>query len=70
MWLKIAEIALLAALAADLLSLLILCAKKKVAEKEMKEILGEEGFRQYVLEIEREKKNKRKKNRPEGTRKR
>ena len=38
MWLKIAEIALLAALAADLLLLLILCAKEKAAEKEIKEI--------------------------------
>lgn len=33
MWLKIAEIALLAALAADLLLLLILCEKEKAAEK-------------------------------------
>ena len=62
MWLKIAEIVLLAALAADLLSLLILCAKKKAAEKEIKEMLGEEGFQQYILEIEQEKKIKRNKN--------
>lgn len=64
MWLKIAEIVLLAALAADLLSLLILRAKKKAAEKEIKEMLGEEGFQQYILEIEQEKKIKRKKKRP------
>lgn len=49
MWLKIAEIALLAALAADLLLLLILCAKEKAAEKEIKEMLGEEGFQQVYL---------------------
>lgn len=64
MWLKIAEIALLAALVADLLSLLILCAKKKAAEKKIKEMLGEEGFQQYILEIEQENKIKRKKKRP------
>lgn len=64
MWLKIAEIVLLAALAADILSLLILRAKKKAAEKEIKEMLGEEGFQQYILEIEQEKKIKRKKKRP------
>lgn len=64
MWLKITEIVLLAALAADLLSLLILRAKKKAAEKEIKEMLGEEGFQQYILEIEQEKKIKRKKKRP------
>lgn len=64
MWLKITEIVLLAALAADLLSLLILHAKKKAAEKEIKEMLGEEGFQQYILEIEQEKKIKRKKKRP------
>lgn len=64
MWLKITEIVLLAALAADLLSLLILCAKEKAAEKEIKEMLGEEGFQQYILEIEQEKKIKRKKKRP------
>lgn len=70
MWLKVAEIALLIMLAINLSLLLTTCAKKKKTEKEMKEILGEEGFRQYVLEIEREKKNKRKKNRPDDTRKR
>ena len=64
MWLKIAEIALLAALAADLLLLLTLCAKEKAAEKEIKEMLGEEGFQQYILEIKQEKKIKRKKKRP------
>ena len=67
MWLKIAEIALLAALAAALLLLLILCAKEKAAEKEIKEMLREEGFQQYILEIEQEKKIrkiKRKKTRP------
>lgn len=64
MWLKIAEIALLAALAAALLLLLTLCAKEKAAEKEIKEMLGEEGFQQYILEIEQEKKIKRKKKRP------
>lgn len=70
MWLKIAEIALLVVLATNLLLLLETCAKKKKTEKEIREILGEDGFRQYTLEIEQEKENKRKKNRPSDTRKR
>lgn len=70
MWLKIAEIALLVVLAADLLLLLETCAKKKKTEKEIREILGEDGFRRYTLEIKQEKKNKRKKNRLSDTRKR
>lgn len=70
MWLKIAEIALLVVLATNLLLLLETCAKKKKTEKEIREILGEDGFQQYTLEIEQEKENKRKKNRPSDTRKR
>lgn len=64
MWLKIAEIALLAALAADLLLLLILCAKEKAAEKEIKKCLGKRDSNSISWRSSRKRKLKERKKRP------
>lgn len=51
MWLQILELVLLAALCVDLIMLLILHIRGKRAEKELRELLGEEEYRRHMEEI-------------------
>lgn len=55
MWLKIAELILLAALFVNLIVLLALHIREKRIEKELREQIGEDAFRRYMASLKQKR---------------